>query len=67
MIGGGTDGGKFHLTGIGCPTVVIGFATRYIHSHNAIMSKSDFEQAVTLVVALIQRMDQAKWSQIMSS
>jgi putative aminopeptidase FrvX len=67
MTGGGTDGGKFHLAGIGCPTVVIGFPTRYIHSHNAIMSKQDFAQAVTLVVALIKKMDQATWSQIMSS
>jgi putative aminopeptidase FrvX len=67
MLDGGTDGGKFHLTGIGCPTVVIGFPTRYIHSHNAILSKYDLEQAVKLVVALIKKMDFEKWRQIISS
>lgn len=55
--GGGTDGGKFHLTGVGCPTVAIGFATRYIHSHTAILSRSDFEQVVNLVTALVKKLD----------
>ncbi|WP_246142870.1 M42 family metallopeptidase [Pasteuria penetrans] len=57
MARGGTDGGKFHLTGIGCPTVVVGFPTRYIHSHNALMARSDFEQAAQLLVAVIERLD----------
>lgn len=55
--GGGTDGGKFHLHGTGCPTVVIGFPTRYIHSHHAIMARKDFEQAAELLVALIKKLD----------
>jgi putative aminopeptidase FrvX len=57
LMGGGTDGGKFHLAGIGCPTVVIGFATRYIHSHNSIMSRKDFEQAATLLTEVVKRLD----------
>lgn len=57
LAGGGTDAGKFHMTGIGCPSLVIGFATRYIHSHTAIMSRSDFENAVKLVKAVIKKLD----------
>ncbi|MBA4494199.1 M42 family metallopeptidase [Paenactinomyces guangxiensis] len=57
LMQGGTDGGRFHLNGIGCPTVAIGFPTRYIHSHNSLMSRSDFEQAATLLTALIKKLD----------
>jgi endoglucanase len=60
LIRGGTDGGRFHLCGIGCPTVSIGFATRYIHSHNALMSRTDFEQAVRLVTAVVKKLDRKK-------
>jgi len=55
--GGGTDAGKFHLNGIGCPSISISFATRYIHSHTAILSKKDFEDAVNLITALIVKLD----------
>ncbi|MBL0386414.1 M42 family metallopeptidase [Tumebacillus sp. ITR2] len=57
LAGGGTDAGKFHLTGIGCPSIVIGFATRYIHSHTAIMARKDFEQAAELITAVIKKLD----------
>lgn len=58
LMGGGTDGAKFHLHGIGCPTVVIGFPTRYVHSHNSLMSRHDFEQAARLLTAVIKKLDQ---------
>jgi putative aminopeptidase FrvX len=57
LIGGGTDAGRFHLNGIGCPSIVIGFATRYIHSHTALLSRADFERAATLVTAVIQKLN----------
>lgn len=57
LAGGGTDAAKFHLSGIGCPSIVIGFATRYIHSHTAVMSRKDFEQAAQLVTAVIKKLD----------
>lgn len=57
--GGGTDGGKFHISGKGCPTLSIGFATRYIHTHNAIMAKKDFDDAATLLTRVIQKLDRA--------
>lgn len=57
LMGGGTDGAKFHLHGIGCPTVVIGFPVRYVHSHNSLMARSDFEEAARLLVAVIKKID----------
>ncbi|GIO09159.1 putative aminopeptidase YsdC [Brevibacillus reuszeri] len=57
LAGGGTDAAKFHTNGIGCPSLVVGFATRYIHSHNSIMAKKDFEQAADLLVAVIKKLD----------
>ncbi|WP_246142869.1 M42 family metallopeptidase [Pasteuria penetrans] len=54
---GGTDGGKFHRFGIGCPTVTLGFATRYIHSHNSLLHKDDFMQSIQLLTAVLRRLD----------
>lgn len=64
LAGGGTDAGKFHINGSGCPSLVVGFATRYIHSHNSIMSKSDFEQAATLLTAVIKKLDRDKLNEL---
>jgi putative aminopeptidase FrvX len=57
MPGGGTDGGRMHIFGAGVPTVVLGIAVRYIHTHTAIMHRGDFEQAARLLTALVQRLD----------
>ncbi|MDR5683858.1 MAG: M42 family metallopeptidase [Armatimonadota bacterium] len=56
---GGTDAGKIHVFGTGVPSIVIGAPVRYIHSHNAILHRDDFDNAVRLCVALIQRLDRA--------
>jgi len=31
--------------------------TRYLHSHNGVISREDFDRAVELVVALVRRLD----------
>lgn len=56
--GGATDGGAIHLHGAGVPTVVIGVAARHIHSHGAILHRDDYDRAVRLVAALVERLDQ---------
>lgn len=56
--GGATDGGAIHLHGTGVPTVVIGVAARHIHSHGAILHRDDYDHAVRLVTALVERLDQ---------
>lgn len=54
---GATDGGAIHLHATGVPTVVMGVAARHIHSHSSILHRSDYDRAVRLLVALIQRLD----------
>ena len=55
--GGATDGGVIHLHATGVPTVVIGVAARHIHSHSSIIHRDDFDAALKLLVALVQRLD----------
>ncbi|WP_236838587.1 M42 family metallopeptidase [Caldalkalibacillus salinus] len=62
--GGGTDAGKMHLTGNGVPSLAIGIATRYIHSHAAILHRDDFENAVNLLVEVIKKLDEQTVKQI---
>jgi len=57
MPGGGTDGGSIHLHSAGVPTVVIGVPTRHIHSHNAMICRDDYDQALVLVSALVKKLD----------
>lgn len=57
MPGGGTDAGRMHIFGGGVPSVVLGIAVRYIHTHAAIMSRKDFEQSADLLAAIIRRLD----------
>ena len=57
MPGGATDGAMIHLHNEGVPTVVIGVPTRHIHSHNSILYRDDYDQALQLVVALVKKLD----------
>ena len=57
MPGGGTDAGSIHVTAKGVPALSIGIATRYIHSHAAMLHRDDFENAVKLVVEVIKKLD----------
>jgi putative aminopeptidase FrvX len=59
MPGGATDGAQIHLHNEGVPTVVIGVPTRHIHSHNAILCRTDYDRALQLVVALVKKLDAA--------
>lgn len=54
---GGTDAGRIHLTGQGVPSLSMGIAARYIHSHVSIISRKDFEATVKLLVAVVKRLD----------
>lgn len=55
--GGGTDAGSIHLTANGVPTLAVTIATRYIHTHAAILHRDDYENAVKLLVEVIKRLD----------
>jgi len=55
--GGATDGARIHLHKIGVPSVVIAVPARHIHSHSSIIHRSDFDQSIQLLTALIKRLD----------
>lgn len=57
MAGGGTDSGAIHLTANGVPSLSITVATRYIHTHAAILHRDDYENAVKLIVEVIKKLD----------
>jgi endoglucanase len=57
MKGGGTDGGAVHMANAGCPSVVITVPTRHIHSHVGMLNLDDIDNAVTLVLEVVKRLD----------
>lgn len=56
--GGSQDGAAISQNGSGCPTIVISLATRYIHSHTSIIHRDDYDNAVKLVEAIVNSLDQ---------
>lgn len=64
IAGGGTDSGAIHLTANGVPALSITIATRYIHTHAAMIHRDDFENAVKLIVEVIKRLDRNKVNEI---
>ncbi|KGX89067.1 M42 family metallopeptidase [Pontibacillus litoralis] len=64
IAGGGTDSGAIHLTANGVPALSITIATRYIHTHAAMLHRDDFEHAVALIVQVIKGLDEAKVKEI---
>jgi endoglucanase len=54
---GGTDAGRIHMSREGVPSLSLGIAARYIHSHVSIISRKDYEQTVKLLVAVVKRLD----------
>jgi putative aminopeptidase FrvX len=57
MMGGGTDAGRFHLYKKGVPSLAVGTAARYIHSHVSMVSKKDVELLIKLLVEVIKKLD----------
>lgn len=57
MAGGGTDAGAIHISANGVPALAICVATRYIHSHAAMLHRDDFENTVKLIVEVIKKLD----------
>ena len=53
----GDDSAEMQKAGAGAPTVNIGVPVRYMHAHNGVMDRADFDRTVDLVVALIKRLD----------
>jgi len=54
---GGTDAGIIHLAGMGAPSLFLGIPTRYIHSHHGMLDFDDVENAIQLIVEVLQKLD----------
>ena len=57
IAGGGTDSGSIHFTANGVPALSITIATRYIHTHAAILHRDDYENTVKLITEVIKKLD----------
>jgi len=55
--GYGQDGAEAQRSRSGTPAINIAVPTRYLHSHNGVISMSDFDQTVQLITALMQKMN----------
>lgn len=61
---GGTDAGRFHVSGTGIPSLAISVPSRYIHSHSSMIDRRDYEATLKLLVRLCERLDAATVSNI---
>ncbi len=57
MTRGATDGGRIHLSRTGVPSVTFGPLIRYIHSHNGILCRTDYDNTLKLLKAVVQKLD----------
>ncbi len=62
--GYGDDSAELQKAFGGIPTVNLVVPVRYTHAHNGIINRRDFDQMVTLVVALLQKLDAATVKQL---
>ncbi|MBI3872840.1 MAG: M42 family metallopeptidase [candidate division Zixibacteria bacterium] len=54
---GATDAGRVHMSRSGVPSVSLGPAARYIHSHNSILHRGDYDATLKLLLAVLKRLD----------
>jgi len=54
---GSGDAAKVHLSRAGVPSIYIGPPVRYIHSHNGILNRSDYDNTVKLLVEVTKKLD----------
>ncbi|MEW6412356.1 MAG: M42 family metallopeptidase [Candidatus Zixiibacteriota bacterium] len=54
---GSGDSARVHLSRRGVPSIYIGPPVRYIHSHNGILNRSDYDNTVRLFFEVIKKLD----------
>ncbi len=55
----GDDGAEIQKSNGGVPTITLVVPTRYTHGHNGIINRADYDRAIELLVAIIERLDAA--------
>ncbi len=66
LTGYGEDGAEIQKFDTGRPSVNMTVPTRYLHSHTGIIQRSDFDGAVSLLIAVLKRLDRATVNEIAS-
>ena len=56
LSGYGEDGAEMQKAGSGAPSINIAVPTRYLHSHNGVIHRDDFANAVRLVTEVVRRL-----------
>jgi endoglucanase len=51
------DGARIHMTRSGVPSIYMGPPTRYIHSHNSMIYRKDYDNTLKLLVAVLKKLD----------
>ncbi len=59
LSGYGEDGAEMQRVYGGAPSINITVPTRYLHNHNGVIHRDDFDRAVELVTEVIRRLDRA--------
>jgi putative aminopeptidase FrvX len=57
LTGYGEDGAEIQRYDTGRPSVNMTVPTRYLHSHTGVIQRSDFDQAVELLIQVLRRLD----------
>jgi len=57
LTGYGEDGAEIQVHDTGRPSVNMTVPTRYLHAHTGIIQRSDFDQAVELLIQVLTRLD----------
>jgi len=63
--GGATDGGRIHLHDAGVLTLAFSIPTRYIHSHQSVIHMDDYLGAVSLITAMVYKLDSKKYAELL--
>jgi putative aminopeptidase FrvX len=66
LTGYGEDGAEIQRYDSGRPSVNMTVPTRYLHSHTGIIQRSDFDQAVELLIQVLRRLDRETVREIAS-
>jgi len=57
LTGYGEDGAEIQRYDTGRPAVNMTVPTRYLHAHTGVIQRSDFDQAVDLLIEVLRRLD----------
>jgi endoglucanase len=66
LSGYGEDGAEIQRAYSGAPAITITVPTRYLHNHNGIIHRDDFDRTVDLVEAVVRRLDAVTVEQLRS-